>query len=122
MSPVVADIDSGMFDRNTAATTATPTWPPPIRLMPMAADSGMPSSSAPSTRAAPLDAAAPEAAFADPPDAALVSAFGSGRRTPPWTGLLRRCPPRRSISQSPVKKVTEPAARPSAAAMLPAER
>ena len=80
LSPVVADIDSGMFDRNTAATMATPTPPPPSRLMPIAADSGMPSSRAPSTRAMPLAAAAPVAAFppSEPPDA--VSAAGSGRR------------------------------------------
>src|SRR3954447_21963636 len=82
LSPVVADIDSGMFDRNTAATMAVPTPPPPIRLMPIAADSGMPSSRAPSTRAMPLVAAAPEAAdalFDDAPDAGWpVSDAGSG--------------------------------------------
>src|SRR3954447_3359145 len=50
--PDDADRDSGMFERKTAATTATPTPPPLMRLTPIAADSGMPSSSAPSTRAA----------------------------------------------------------------------
>src|SRR6478609_8024055 len=93
LSPVVADIDSGMFDRKTAATIATPTPLPPSRLMPIAADSGMPSSSAPSTRAAPLEAAAaegaapegaaPEGAASPDPRGFAVSAVGAGSRTPP---------------------------------------
>ena len=147
LRPVVADIDSGMLDRNTAATIATPTPPPPSRLMPIAADSGMPSSSAPSTSAAPLGAAAAAVAAvaappapldtsvvppaprdaapvpaADPPDARAAFAAGSGCRTPPWTGLFLRCPPRRSMSRSPTKNVNDPAASPSAAYVLPADR
>src|SRR3954468_19482948 len=45
--PDEAERPSGMLERKTAATTATPTPPPSMRLTPIAADSGMPSSSAP---------------------------------------------------------------------------
>ncbi len=74
--PVAADMDSGMLERNTAATTATPTWPPPSREAPMATDSGMPSISAPTTMAG----AEPSACC--PPE------------------RFRACPPRRSIARS----------------------
>lgn len=65
-SPVDADIDSGMLERKTATTMAVLTPAPSSRLMPMAADSGMPSSRAPSTRAAPprLTVTAPAVAAA----------------------------------------------------------
>src|SRR6478735_4961842 len=96
ISPADADIDSGMLERKTAASTATPTVPPPTRLIPIAADSGRPSSSAPSTSAAE--------------DAPAAGPFG----------LLRRCPPRLSMSQSPAKKVSAPALSPSTTASAPA--
>lgn len=90
MRPADADIDSGMLERNTAATIATPTSPPPNRLDPIAADSGMPSSNAPST-----------------------SAVAPPAETWVWLmGLLRRCPPRWSMSQSPMKNVAAPAHSP----------
>ena len=69
-----------MFDKKTAMTTAIPTEPPPSRLTPIAADSGMPSNSAPSTSAVAADEPAP----------ASVP-----------VGSLRFSAPLRSISQSP---------------------
>lgn len=54
--PLDDDIDSGRFEMNTAASTATPTEPPSIRVRPITADSGMPSSTAPSSNAVLADA------------------------------------------------------------------
>src|SRR5919107_509030 len=88
--PALAERDSGMFDRNTAMTTARPTEPPPRRLTPIAADSGIPSSRAPRTRAVDAD-----------PDASSVP-----------VGSLRSAPPLCSSTQSPPKNVMEPAASP----------
>ena len=80
--PALADMDSGMFERNTATTTGMPTLPPPSRLTPIAADSGIPSSSAPRTRAVE------PAPTCGPP-----------------IGCFCWLPPRRSIHRSPAKNV-----------------
>jgi hypothetical protein len=63
------------IERKTAATRAMPTPPPSIRLIPMAADSGMPSSNAPMAMA-----------VANPPCV--------------FPEFLRRSPPRRVTSRS----------------------
>jgi hypothetical protein len=78
---------------NTAASTATLTPPPPTSVDPSTTDSGMPSSTVPSTIAS-----------ATPPARAAGSM------------LLRPAPPIRSISVSPAKKVVTPAENPSAGA------
>ena len=50
-SPVVAAIASGRFERNTAAIRATLTPPPSTSVTPITIDSGIPSSTIPSTSA-----------------------------------------------------------------------
>ncbi len=86
------------LERKTAATIAVLTVVPPTSEEPIAADSGMPSSSAPRTSAIA------------PPALAWVC----------WVGLLRRCPPRESMTQSPAKKTRAPATRPDTVAACPA--
>ena len=44
--PAAAERLSGTLERKTATTNTKPTAPPPMRLIPMAADYGMPSMSA----------------------------------------------------------------------------
>ena len=78
-SPIVAESASGTFDTNTPMTTATGTIPSTWRDAPRTNDSGIPSSTDPSTIALA------------PVDRVVVSRFMDLR---PW-------PPRRSISQSP---------------------
>ena len=80
---------------NTAATKATLTSPPPSSVRPSTIDSGMPSSTAPRAMASP-----------DP------SSCGPSM-------CLRSAPPMRSIHQSPAKKVSAPAASPSATPRSP---
>ena len=87
--PVAADSDSGTLERNTATTTATLTPPPCSSETPIAADSGIPSSTAPST----IPAAAP-----------------------PGPGPLERlrfAPPIPSSTRSPPKNTSDPSARPA---------
>ena len=87
--PVAAESDSGTLERNTATTTATLTPPPSSSEIPIAADSGMPSSTAPST----IPSAAPPA---------------RGR-----VERLRSAPPIRSSARSPAKNVEGPRASPA---------
>ena len=96
-SPVVAAIASGRFDRNTAAITATLTPVPSSSPRPITADSGMPSRTMPSTIAS-----------AEPAPAVVRID-------------LRLSPPIRSISASPTKNISAPAARPEASPPDPAE-
>ena len=52
--PAELESPSGTFDRNTAATVTMLTAPPAIMLTPIAIDSGIPSSRAPTAIASPL--------------------------------------------------------------------
>ena len=51
--PAAAERPSGTLERNTATTITKPTVPPPIKLTPIATDSGIPSISAPMVIAVP---------------------------------------------------------------------
>ena len=96
-SPVVAAIDSGRFDRKTAAITATLTLPPSIRLTPITIPSGIPSSTVPSTIARGLPSACcpPERFRSDSAHAVDVEVAERRRR------VLRPRGPRRTLPLPP---------------------
>ena len=93
--PVDEDSPSGRLDSATAAMNARLGEPPCRNVTPIAADSGIPSSSAPRASAVPEAAAAPAAGATD---------------------ILRFRAPARSIITSPTKNVRLPAAKPNAVA------
>jgi hypothetical protein len=87
---------SGRFDRNTATRTATLTPSPESNPTPSTTDSGIPSSTVPSTMA-----------------------FGESVCCRPLIDF-RAAPPARSMRRSPTKKVSAPANRPSTTGVPPA--
>src|SRR5690242_6483126 len=94
-NPLVAAIASGMFESATATKNAALMLPETTIVSPRTSDSGIPSSTMPST----IASADPSACLPDE--------------------RFRSAPPIRSISTSPTKKTAEPAKRPNATAPLP---